>query len=85
VELNLNDVVFLNAKEVRGEGPREGWIAGDRGLLLYTTDGGATWETVELSARANLSRLFFIAPDCGWVVGASGAIFKYGQVTNQQK
>jgi photosystem II stability/assembly factor-like uncharacterized protein len=78
VELNLNDVAFLNAKEGAAEGPREGWIAGDRGLLLHTTDGGATWENVELSARANLSRLFFVAPDCGWVVGTSGAIYKYG-------
>ena len=89
VELNLNDVVFLNAKEGLGkgpregpgEGPREGWIAGDRGLLLHTNDGGATWENVELSARGNLSRLFFIAPDCGWVVGTSGAIFKYGRTS----
>lgn len=77
VELNLNDVVFLNAKEASGEG----WIAGDRGLLLHTADGGAAWENVELSARANLSRLFFIAPDCGWVVGTSGAIFKYGLIS----
>ncbi|MBO0861377.1 MAG: hypothetical protein J2P21_23385 [Chloracidobacterium sp.] len=74
VDLNLNDVVFINAKE----GPREGWIAGDRGLLMHTTNGGETWESVDLGARANLSRLFFIAPDCGWVVGTSGAIFKYG-------
>ncbi|HZF41095.1 MAG TPA: YCF48-related protein [Blastocatellia bacterium] len=81
VDLNLNDVVFLNAKEGQREGQREGWIAGDRGLLLHTTDGGATWENVELSARANLSRLFFIAPDCGWVVGTSGAIFKYGRTS----
>jgi photosystem II stability/assembly factor-like uncharacterized protein len=50
-------------------------------LLLHTTDGGATWENVELSARANLSRLFFVAPDCGWVVGTSGAIFKYGRTS----
>ncbi|HEX2489941.1 MAG TPA: YCF48-related protein [Blastocatellia bacterium] len=85
VELNLNDVVFLNAKEGLGKGPREGpgegWIAGDRGVLLHTTDGGATWENVELNARGNLSRLFFIAPDCGWVVGTSGAIFKYGRTS----
>jgi photosystem II stability/assembly factor-like uncharacterized protein len=81
VELNLNDVVFLNAKEDPREGPGEGWIAGDRGLVLHTTDGGATWENVELSARGNLSRLFFIAPDCGWVVGTSGAIFKYGRTS----
>jgi photosystem II stability/assembly factor-like uncharacterized protein len=81
VELNLNDLVFLNAKGGPAEGPRDGWIAGDRGLLLHTTDGGATWEDVELGARANLSRLFFIAPDCGWVVGTSGAIFKYGRAS----
>ncbi|MCG3145101.1 MAG: Ycf48-like protein [Gammaproteobacteria bacterium] len=72
VELNLSDVFFVNANE--------GWIAGDRGLLLHTTDGGATWESVELSTHANLSRLFFVAPDCGWVVGTSGAIFKYGRI-----
>jgi photosystem II stability/assembly factor-like uncharacterized protein len=84
VEFNLNDVVFLNAKEAPGEGSRNGWAAGDRGLLLHTTDGGATWETVELSARANLLRLFFVAPDCGWVVGTSGAIFKYGQIQSPQ-
>jgi len=84
VELNLNDVVFLKAKEGLGEGPREGWIAGDRGLLLHTTDGGATWENVELRARSNLSRLFFVAPDCGWVVGTSGAIFKYGQIESRE-
>ncbi|HEY7184544.1 MAG TPA: YCF48-related protein [Blastocatellia bacterium] len=81
VELNLNDVVFLNAKE----GAKEGWIAGDRGLLLHTTDGGATWENVDLGARSNLSRLFFIAPDCGWVVGTSGAIFKYGRVQYRER
>jgi photosystem II stability/assembly factor-like uncharacterized protein len=52
---------------------------------LHTTDGGATWENVELGAHANLSRLFFIAPDCGWVVGTSGAIFKYGQIESRQK
>jgi len=85
VELNLNDVFFPKAKGGPGEGPREGWIAGDRGLLLHTTGGGATWENVELGARANLSRLFFIAPDCGWVVGTSGAIFKYGQIESRQK
>jgi len=85
VELKLNDVVFLKAKDGPAEGPMEGWIAGDRGLLLHTTDGGATWENVDLGSRANLLRLFFAAPDCGWVVGTSGAIFKYGQVTNRQK
>ena len=80
VALNLNDVFFVNAKE----GKNEGWIAGDRGLLLYTTDGGATWKNVELNTHANLARLFFIAPDCGWVVGTSGAIFKYRQIQSPQ-
>ena len=85
VELNLNDVVFLKTKDGAAEGPKEGWIAGDRGLLLHTIDGGVTWENVELGARVNLLRLFFAAPDCGWVVGTSGAIFKYAQVADRQK
>ncbi len=76
VTLNLNDVFFVNAQH--------GWIASDRGLLLGTTDGGLTWENVELNTHANLARLFFVAPDCGWVVGNSGAIYKYGLITNQQ-
>jgi len=85
VALNLNDVFFVNSKEGQREGQREVWVAGDRGLLLHTNNGGATWESVELNTHANLARLFFIAPDCGWVVGTSGAIFKYGQIQTPQK
>ena len=36
-------------------------------------------ERVALPTSANLTRLYFLAPDCGWVVGTSGAIFKYGK------
>ena len=55
----------------------EGWAAGDRGTLLHTADGGATWEALELGTHANLLRLTFVAPDRGWVVGMSGAIYRY--------
>jgi photosystem II stability/assembly factor-like uncharacterized protein len=72
VEATLNDVVFTST--------REGWIAGDHGTLLHTRDAGATWEDVSLSTRAHLLRLFFVAPDCGWVVGTNGVIYKYQRV-----
>jgi photosystem II stability/assembly factor-like uncharacterized protein len=70
VSHQLNDICFVNQ--------REGWIAGERGLLLRTTDGGATWTEMALSTHANLQRLFFLSPDRGWVVGAGGAVLHYG-------
>ncbi|MGH9802906.1 MAG: WD40/YVTN/BNR-like repeat-containing protein, partial [Blastocatellia bacterium] len=77
---NLNDVFFVNSKEgwAKEGWPKEGWVAGDRGNLLHTTDGGANWLDESPGTRANLLRLFFAAPDCGWVVGSSGAVFSYG-------
>jgi photosystem II stability/assembly factor-like uncharacterized protein len=65
----LNDIFFINAKE--------GWAAGERGTLLHTADGGATWQSESLKMHGGLTRLFFITPDCGWLVGTNGAIFKY--------
>jgi photosystem II stability/assembly factor-like uncharacterized protein len=74
VKDDLNTVFFTSAAE--------GWAAGEHGALLHTRDGGMTWEAVKLKTNANLARLsltrlFFVAPDCGWVVGSGGAIFKY--------
>ena len=49
--------------------------------MLHTRDGGATWQDESLKTFANLNKLFFTAPDCGWVVGTNGSIYKFSAST----
>jgi len=65
---NLNDILLLDS---------EGWAIGDKGVVIHTLDGGRTWTDESLDIHANLTRLFFVSPDNGWLVGANGVIFKY--------
>ncbi len=48
-------------------------VAGEKGLVLRSEDGGATWQAVrgpDMSPRA----LSFLDRDHGWMVGAGGAV-----------
>jgi photosystem II stability/assembly factor-like uncharacterized protein len=42
------------------------------GMLLRTTDGGATWTSSSVGPSSGLSALSFVDEDVGWVVGSSG-------------
>ena len=53
---------------------QHGWLAGDRGALLRTTDGGASWERIETGTDYGLNGLYFVSAEQGWVVGNSGTI-----------
>lgn len=57
---------------------KEGWVIGDRGRVLYTTDGGKTFERLETgTARALLSIACF--PDKSLVVvGQVGTVLRSG-------
>ncbi|MGI9519360.1 MAG: YCF48-related protein, partial [Pirellulaceae bacterium] len=46
-----------------------GWVTGDRGLLLKTSDGGRHWETLNLGIDCRLESVFFISDTHGWVAG----------------
>jgi photosystem II stability/assembly factor-like uncharacterized protein len=46
-----------------------GFIVGNNGLLLKSTDGGVTWNSYSLDPSFLLNEIFFINPDTGWVVG----------------
>ncbi len=67
----LNSVFFINSTH--------GWIAGSFPnsweLILKTTDGGTTWNTV-LNAANNspLRDIFFVDVSTGWAVGSSGEV-----------
>ncbi len=50
------------------------WIVGDNGLALTTTDSGANWQRLDVSAEDTFNDVFFVE-DKGWIVGGSGLIF----------
>ncbi len=61
----LHTVYFIN--------PQTGWVAGDSGFVLRTTDGGASWnrnsvDTLIWSCRS----LWFQDATRGWAVGSGG-------------
>lgn len=48
-----------------------GWAVGDNGVLLFTLNGGKTWNPCRSSLPANLRGVFFNNERQGWVVGDS--------------
>jgi photosystem II stability/assembly factor-like uncharacterized protein len=55
----------------------EGWIVGSNGLLLYTTNGGETWQARQLpteQSRLWFTSVRFINSAKGWIAGENGTI-----------
>jgi photosystem II stability/assembly factor-like uncharacterized protein len=53
-----------------------GWVAGDDGVVLKTTDGGFSWFDQAFPLPNTLLGLKFISASTGWVVGNEGVIYK---------
>ncbi len=56
-------------RAVRFVDAREGWAAGDEGVLWHTIDAGKNWERVSTGTRASLRAVHFLDAYVGWVVG----------------
>jgi len=56
----LRDVYFVDGEN--------GWIAGHDGLVLHSSDGGATWTRQHEAAGQRLWSAYFLSPSLGWVV-----------------
>lgn len=63
----LNGVFFL------GDG-RRGWIAGDGGKILRSTDGGDSWTTQSSTTAVPLQAVWFTNDSLGWAVGNGGTV-----------
>ncbi len=57
----LRDITFTT--------PNEGWVVGDQGALLKSTDGGDTWSPVA-QTTAGLKTILFLDQIHGWCGGA---------------
>ncbi len=44
-----------------------GWGVGDEGLIIKTTDGGYSWETLVSPTNKDLAKLFFLDKQNGWI------------------
>ena len=45
-----------------------GWVAGDSGLIFYTSDGGINWIQQVTNTKDKVMKLFFLDEDRGWAV-----------------
>jgi photosystem II stability/assembly factor-like uncharacterized protein len=51
-----------------------GWIAGQGGSIVKTTDGGLTWQPQTTGTAMDLSDLYFLNEQNGWVTGDKGVL-----------
>jgi len=53
-----------------------GWIVGDLGIIILTTDGGTNWDFAASGTTDDLRSVHFINEITGWAVGEDGTILK---------
>ncbi|MDM4766999.1 YCF48-related protein [Pelomonas sp. SE-A7] len=62
----VRDIKFFDAQR--------GWLVGDSGLLMATTDGGKTWVTQPNSGQQGYGEISIVDAKTIWISGASGAL-----------
>ena len=64
--LYYHDVMFVNQLE--------GWIVGDSGTVLHTSNGGTRWERQTTGLVQSLSCVYFVDSKAGWVAGKGATV-----------
>lgn len=49
-------------------------IVGERGHVLFSDDGGTSWQQAKVPTRQMLTALHFVSPRHGWAVGHDGLV-----------
>ena len=68
VSTNLNAIQMLNETT--------GYICGNNGVILKTTNGGKNWTRQTSGTSANLNDILFLDHNVGYAVGANGTFLK---------
>jgi photosystem II stability/assembly factor-like uncharacterized protein len=50
------------------------WVVGKQGAIMYTGDGGTTWDQQSSGTTEDLCAVTFIDASTGWVIGDEGVI-----------
>lgn len=64
-----------NLYSVHWIGNASAWVAGDRGVVWKTGDGGRTWERVSVPVDCPLRSVCFLTDQVGWIAGGGAAPF----------
>lgn len=56
--------------------PQKGWVSGQHGTILYTGDGGESWNAQESGAEQDLKSISMVNEKIGWIVGNGGVIVR---------
>ena len=63
---NLNSIYFADIKH--------GWVVGNNGLIINTTDGGTTCVEQESQTLVDLLSVYFNSNEVGWASGRNGIV-----------
>ena len=66
----LNSIVFTDSLN--------GWVSGDSGLIIHTSNGGKDWETQYTNDSLNVVNIFFLNDQIGWGSALSNYYEPYG-------
>ena len=66
----LRDIFFVDSAN--------GWVVGNDGTILHSSDGGATWSTQHQGTGGRLWGVYFQTPDLGYVVGEDDTLYRTG-------
>jgi len=67
---SLNSLSFLDSLN--------GWVTGDSGLIIHTSNGGLDWETQYSNDSLNVVSVFFLNDELGWAAASSQFYAPYG-------
>ncbi len=70
----INSGTNRDLNEVFFPVPDTGYIVGNKGTVLKTTNKGLSWSSLNLNVKVNLHELYFLNAKNGWIVGDSGTV-----------
>jgi photosystem II stability/assembly factor-like uncharacterized protein len=66
----LNSIIFIDSLN--------GWVSGDSGLIIHTSNGGIDWEKQYSNDSLNMVNIFFLNDRLGWAAASSQFYAPYG-------
>lgn len=65
---NLNSPTTNFLRALQFADSLNGWVAGDSGLIIHTTNGGEEWIEQQTNTNSNIKDIFFLDENRGWAV-----------------